>query len=92
MKRIVAVVAAAAVCLGTASLASAGNGLVSVGSPPNMTPQNHQNEPAVAIDANRPNVVVAGWNDFVDWAPCPRAAATQESLMRMMAGLAETSR
>ena len=53
-------------------------GQVSVGSPSGSTPQNHQNEPAVAIDAGHPNVAVAGWNDFVDWAPCPRADATQE--------------
>jgi hypothetical protein len=50
---------------------------VSVGSPANSTPQNHQNEPAVAIDANHPNFAVAGWNDFVDWAPCPQTDATQ---------------
>src|SRR5438128_4710484 len=76
-KRMFAVVAAATASLGTASLASAGNGLVSVGSPRSTTPQNHQNEPAVAIDANHPNFAVAGWNDFVDWAPCPQADATQ---------------
>jgi len=50
---------------------------VSNGSPPGLTPQNHQNEPAVVIDANHPNIVVSGWNDFVDWAPCPQADATQ---------------
>jgi hypothetical protein len=50
---------------------------VSVGSPPDTTPQNHQNEPAVAIDANHPSFAVAGWNDFVDWAPCPRTDAVQ---------------
>ena len=50
---------------------------VSVGSPPDTTPQNHQNEPAVATDANHPSFAVAGWNDFVDWAPCPQADATQ---------------
>ena len=50
---------------------------VSVGSPPDTTPQNHQNEPAVAIDANHPNFAVAGWNDFVDWAACPQADAAQ---------------
>ena len=50
---------------------------VSVGSPPDRTPQNHQNEPAVAIDANHPSFAVAGWNDFVDWARCPQADATQ---------------
>jgi hypothetical protein len=73
-----AVVAAAVVCLATASIASAAaSALVSNGSPPDTTPQNHQNEPAVAIDANHPNVAVAGWNDFVDWAPCPQADATQ---------------
>jgi hypothetical protein len=44
-----------------------------VGSPQDTTPQNHQNEPAVAIDAAHPNVAVAGWNDFVDWAPCPQS-------------------
>jgi hypothetical protein len=57
--------------------AQGGMSLVSVGSPPDTTPQNHQNEPAVAIDANHPNFAVAGWNDFVDWAPCPKADATQ---------------
>ena len=56
--------------------ASAFGANVSVGSPPDTTPQNHQNEPAVAMDANHPNVLVAGWNDFVDWAPCPEADAT----------------
>ncbi|MGZ4317255.1 MAG: hypothetical protein ACXVRS_15710, partial [Gaiellaceae bacterium] len=51
-------------------------GNVSVGSPPDTTPQNHQNEPAVAVDASHPDFAVAGWNDFVDWAPCPQADAT----------------
>jgi hypothetical protein len=76
-KRGLALVAAAAAYLCTASLASAASAIVSTGSPPNMTPQNHQNEPAVAIDANHPNFAVAGWNDFVDWAPCPQADATE---------------
>ena len=57
--------------------ASASAGEVSVGGPPDRTPQNHQNEPAVAVDASHPNVLVAGWNDFVDWARCPQADATQ---------------
>ena len=51
--------------------------LVSNGSPADTTPQNHQNEPAVAIDANHPNFAVSGWNDFVDWRPCPQDSATQ---------------
>jgi hypothetical protein len=48
---------------------------VSVGSPAGATPRNHQNEPAVAIDAHNPNVVVAGVNDFIDNQPCPRDLA-----------------
>jgi len=58
---------------GAAEAASPSNAKVSVGSPAGTTPQNHQNEPAVAMDANHPNVLVSGWNDFVDWAPCPQA-------------------
>ena len=68
----VALVAAAALVATASALGSN----VSVGSPPDTTPQNHQNEPAVAMDANHPDVLVAGWNDFVDWAPCPEADAT----------------
>jgi hypothetical protein len=66
-------VAVACMCLAAPAFASD----VSVGSPPDTTPQNHQNEPAVAIDPSHPSFVVAGWNDFVDWAPCPRADAVQ---------------
>jgi hypothetical protein len=51
---------------------------VSVGSPSGRTPQNHQNEPAVAIDAHAPNVAVSGWNEFADWSPCPQQTATEE--------------
>lgn len=43
---------------------------VTVGSPHHPFPRNKQNEPAVAIDASRPNVVVAGSNDEIDLAPC----------------------
>src|SRR5262249_2658288 len=75
MHRFSAFVTAAFACVLFAAVpAVAGN--VSVGSPPGTTPQNHQNEPAVAVDANHPNFLVAGWNDFVDWAPCPQADAT----------------
>ncbi len=58
-------------------IAAASASKVSVGSPPDMTPQNHQNEPAVAIDASHPNIAVAGWNDFVDWQPCTPDFAAQ---------------
>src|SRR2546430_404082 len=50
-------------------------GLVTTGSPVGSTPQNHQNEPAVAMDANHPNILVAGSNDFVDEQACPQPLA-----------------
>jgi hypothetical protein len=56
---------------------AAGSSVVTVGSPAGVTPQNHQNEPAVAVDASRPDVLAAGVNDFIDWRPCPQSDATQ---------------
>jgi hypothetical protein len=50
-------------------------GLVTSGSPSGSTPRNHQNEPAVAMDANTPNILLAGSNDFVDAQACPRNLA-----------------
>ena len=44
--------------------------LVTNGSPSTLFPQNKQNEPAIAVDANHPNILVAGSNDEVDLAPC----------------------
>lgn len=65
---------AAALALLLAAPASAGGGggdvLVSNGSPPSPFSQNKQNEPAVAIDAHAPNVVVAGSNDEIDEEAC----------------------
>lgn len=43
---------------------------VSIGSPPTPFSQNKQNEPAVAIDAAHPNVVVSGSNDEIDLESC----------------------
>src|SRR5919199_1407263 len=78
MSRRFALLAASFACALCAAVpAFAANAIVSSNSPAGNTPQNHQNEPAVALDANRPNVLVAGWNDFVDWAPCPQKDATQ---------------
>ena len=54
---------------------AAASSLVSVGSPPDTTPQNHQNEPAVAVDTAHPSVLAAGVNDFIDWRPCPQSDA-----------------
>jgi hypothetical protein len=85
MKRLLVIVAIASVFLPQAAFAvppPPTTALVTVGSPTDTTPQNHQNEPAVAMDAHQPNVLAAGVNDFLDWQPCPQAAATQEGTCR----------
>ena len=56
--------------------ASVTNAEVSVGSPHDIAPRSHQNEPVVAMDAHDPNVLVAGSNDYIDQQPCPQDIAT----------------
>lgn len=62
----------------TVAFAQATPALVSAGSPVGSTPQNHQNEPAVAMDAENPNVLIAGANDFVDDQACPQPLAVNK--------------
>jgi hypothetical protein len=50
--------------------ASAASALISVGSAPNLVVRNMQAEPAVAVDASRPDVLAAGASDFIDVQPC----------------------
>src|SRR5437764_802989 len=78
MRNAFVLVLAAAAALMTASLAGAFNPdvLVSNGSPPSPFSQNKQNEPAMAVDASHPNILVASSNDEIDMEACNAGADT----------------
>jgi hypothetical protein len=68
--RIAAVVTLIAAAVVSAIASFKPDPLVSVGSPTTPFSQNKQNEPALAVDANHPNILVAGANDNIDLEAC----------------------
>ena len=62
--------AGVAVVAGAVPALAAGDVLVTNGSPAGPFSQNKQNEPALAVDANHPNILAAGTNEEVDMEAC----------------------